>query len=288
MFFRALLFSVLFVCLPAQAEVLFDDPTDDTLNDVIGGASCDTIDSWATDDSARSQYLTGIVTLNGERRCGIERDNERSAAFLKKAWEKGAADAALTLGLMYYGGYGVEKNNEKAVELLVASAKGGHVRAQRELGWAYRGQEMQDVFDEEIDKAVCWLEKAGHAGDRSAAYALSWIYGGEEGVERNEDKMFYWAKVSSEAKYGDATTGFNLLARYYEKGIGTERDLVLAYKYYDLNGTAGVEGKARVAKKMTQDQIKKAIRLSRRWQETHHIYFPSYRGLKHQPDGSYR
>ncbi|WP_084594278.1 tetratricopeptide repeat protein, partial [Arhodomonas aquaeolei] len=280
----------LFVCLPAQAEVLFDDPTDDTLNEVIGGASCDTIDSWATDDSARSQYLTGIVTLNGERRCGIERDNERSAAFLKKAWEKGAADAALTLGLMYYGGYGVEKNNEKAVELLVASAKGGHVRAQRELGWAYwgRGGGLSDVFDKDLEKALFWLKKAGRAGDKKAAYSVSSIYLMDDDVKRDEAQIFYWVKVASEAKYGHETIGFGRLAECYEKGIGTDRNLVIAYKYYDLTGTAGVEGKQRVSKGMTEEQINKAIRLSLQWQAEHHIYFPSYRGLQHQPDGSYR
>ncbi|MFB4202852.1 tetratricopeptide repeat protein, partial [Arhodomonas sp. KWT2] len=213
---------------------------------------------------------------------------ERSAAFLKKAWEKGAADAALTLGLMYYGGYGVEKNNEKAVELLVASEKGGHVRAQRELARAYWGEKMQDVFSEDIHKALYWFEKAGTAGDHQSGYAASRIYRGGQGVDRDERKIFYWAKRSAEAKYGDRMFSFPWLAELYEKGVGTKKSLVLAYKYYDLSGTSGVEGKSRLAKKMTQEQINKAVRLSRQWQEEHHIYFPSYRGLKHQPDGSYR
>ncbi|WP_162619919.1 hypothetical protein [Salinicola acroporae] len=48
-------------------------------------------------------------------------------------------------------------------------------------------------------------------------------------------------------------------------------DLVSAYKYYDLSGTARVDDKQRIAKEMTQEQIDEAIRQSKEWQKEHNV-----------------
>ncbi|WP_280541355.1 SEL1-like repeat protein [Chromohalobacter sp. 11-W] len=61
------------------------------------------------------------------------------------------------------------------------------------------------------------------------------------------------------------------LAEFYEEGVGTDKNLVKAYKYFDLSGNAGAEGKHRVAKEMTQEQIDEAIRQSQAWQEEHNV-----------------
>ena len=88
--------------------------------------------------------------------------------------------------------------------------------------------------------------------------------------------------------YGRDTSGFRGLAAFYEKGIGTDIDLVQAYKYYDLLSPGSVPDKARLEAQMTPEQIREAIRLSRQWQEEHNIFVSSYYGLEYQEDGTFQ
>tara|TARA_B100001179_G_C18194836_1_gene234593 strand:+ start:69 stop:338 length:270 start_codon:yes stop_codon:yes gene_type:complete len=88
--------------------------------------------------------------------------------------------------------------------------------------------------------------------------------------------------------YDSNSFSFNRLARYYEEGIGTDIDLVQAYKYYDLLSPGSAPDKARLEAQMTPEQIQEAIRLSRQWQDEHNIFVPSYYGLEYQEDGSFQ
>ncbi|NWO07354.1 MAG: sel1 repeat family protein, partial [Alteromonadaceae bacterium] len=117
-----------------------------------------------------------------------------------------------------------------------------------------------------------WLRKAGNAGDRQAAAHLAGMYDSGDGVPKNEKKYFEWLKKAVFTKFEERNiAGFPALANCYENGKGTVVDLVKAYKYYDLSGTAGVEGKRRIAKEMTQEQIDEALRQSKEWQKEHNV-----------------
>lgn len=89
-------------------------------------------------------------------------------------------------------------------------------------------------------------------------------------------------------QYGDQFKAFRSLAKYYEEGVGTDIDLVQAYKYYDLLSPGSASDKARLEAQMTPEQIREAIRLSRQWQEEHNIFVPSYYGLEYQEDGTFQ
>ena len=101
--------------------------------------------------------------------------------------------------------------------------------------------------------------------------------------------MSFEIALSVESKpYGDDMVGLDTLAFFYEKGIGTDINVVQAYKYYDLLSPGSAPDKARLEEKMTPEQIREAIRLSRQWQEEHNIFVPSYYGLEYQEDGSFQ
>ena len=74
----------------------------------------------------------------------------------------------------------------------------------------------------------------------------------------------------------------------YEKGLRTDQNLVKAYKYYNLLGSAGIKEKDRIAIDMSDAEIQEAIKQSRAWQEEHNTFVPSYYGLEHQTEGIYR
>ncbi|NRB55069.1 MAG: sel1 repeat family protein [Salinicola sp.] len=152
------------------------------------------------------------------------------------------------------------------------SAADGYILAQRMLGMAYVGKKWQGLYPYDIDKGVCWLSKAGNAGDRESAGQLSDMYAKGKQVKKDEEKSFWWLKKAVFNRFEDDNmVGFRALAESYEKGIGTEVDLIEAYKYYDLYGTAGIKGKQRVSKKMTQEQIDEALRQSKKWQKEHNV-----------------
>ncbi|MGS0467992.1 hypothetical protein ACU8V3_13290 [Cobetia marina] len=71
---------------------------------------------------------------------------------------------------------------------------------------------------------------------------------------------------------GSNTSVYMAIGRYYEKGIGTNIDLVQAYKYYDQLQPAKDKDKIRIMKSMTNEEIAKAKRLSLELQEETNTY----------------
>ncbi|QEM81534.1 tetratricopeptide repeat protein [Halomonas binhaiensis] len=281
--------------LSAHAEVLYENPVENGPGNDLFESSFQALlndaDRHPVDESSiKAKYLLGLVYLNGSANWNVERDVDKSKKYLLDAWASEAADAGYTLAHIYYMGLGVEKNNKKALEYLNESARMGYLPSQRELGKSYIGyhESWDGLVERDISEGLCWLKKAANAGDLKSARAVAQVYYAGDLVPQDYEAAFDWLKKSSESKYGTDSFAFDSLAMFYEKGLGTEKDLVQAYKYSDLQGTAGVDDKTRLAKEMTQEQVDEAIRLSREWQEKHNTFVPSYDGLEHQSDGSYR
>ncbi|PTL89646.1 tetratricopeptide repeat protein, partial [Halomonas sp. SYSU XM8] len=143
------------------------------------------------------------------------------------------------------------------------------------------------LVEQDIQQARIWFTRAAEQGDAESASQLAGIYRKGLGVPKDERAAFEWLKRAENMPF-DGRISHGGLAVYYEEGIGTEVDLVQAYKYYDLRDPAGAPDKRRLAEQMTPDQIRQAIELSRAWQEEHGIFVPSYYGLEYQPDGSFK
>ncbi|MBZ9560526.1 MULTISPECIES: tetratricopeptide repeat protein [unclassified Modicisalibacter] len=262
----------LFLSNSAQAKVLFHDPTGKALNAAIDNLSEKDVKDLSTPDASRKKFFLGLFYINGAPEFHIEKDCKKSVAFLQDAWDEDIADAGYTLSTMYYNGVCTEKNIAKSRELATQAAQGGYILAQRMLGMAYVGEKWKKLYPYNVDKGIYWLSKAGNAGDGEAAGQLSHMYGKGDGVPKDEDKYFCWLKKAVFTKYEKGNMlGMPGLAKAYENGIGTKKDLVKAYKYYDLIGTAGVKGKQRIAKQMTQEQINKALSQSRDWQKENNV-----------------
>lgn len=219
------------------------------------------------------KYISGLLFLKGDERLEVTKDCKAAVSLLNDVLEKGVADAGYTLSTMYYKGECVDKDVVEAKQLLVDSAKKRYLLAQRELGRSYWGRGQLNAFPKDMEKAIYWLKMAGESGDGVSSANLSYIYLKGLGVNKNAKKSFVWRKRAafSSDNYGGGIGGFLPLAEYYEKGIGTDINLVQAYKCYDLGGTAGVEDKQRIAKEMTQEQIDEAIRQSQEWQKENNV-----------------
>ncbi|RQW72954.1 sel1 repeat family protein [Halomonas sp. YLB-10] len=233
-------------------------------------------------------FLSGFLSQGGVRGFDVEKNIEDMVKYNENAWRLGAVDAGYVLFGMYYTGGGVEKNKGVALRYLLDSARLGFIRSQRQLGVAYRGLTLRDLVDKDEAAAFEWFLLAAEQGDRTSATNVAVFLHEGRGVDKDDDEAFRWFSRTEDMPYGGDTSGFRGLAAFYEKGIGTDIDLVQAYKYYDLLSPGSAPDKARLEEQMTPEQIREAIRLSRQWQEEHNIFVPSYYGLEYQEDGTFQ
>ncbi|WFF43372.1 sel1 repeat family protein [Salinicola endophyticus] len=271
------LFVFVFIALSvfarsAHAEVFFQDPTGRSLNEAYDDLTIESLKSADGANEYKYKYMLGLLYVKGDDEFGVAKNCDKAVGLLKEAWQADVVDAGYTLATMYYYGVCVNKNLDEVRQLATETAEEGYILSQRMLGRAYWGRDWQGLYSKNMNKAVFWLSKAGEAGDTQSAGNLSYLYRKGVGVGVDEAKSFYWAKKSACSKFEPGQIiNFPYLAEYYDKGIGVDRDLVKAYKYYDLSGSAGVDDKKRIAKEMTQEQIDEALRQSKEWQKEHNV-----------------
>lgn len=269
---RFIFMIVLCLSSSVRAEILFQDPTRKAIEAAFDQLSEKEVKDVSPPNVSKKQYLLGLLYLNGDKEFHVDRNCQKAVELLTKSWKAEIADAGHALATMYYHGVCVEKNIDKARELATQTAQEGYILAQRMLGLAYVSEKWEELYPYDVGKGIYWLSKAGNSGDSVASGELSYIYIEGVGVPQDDKKYFYWLNKSIFTKYEEGNiAGFPALAKSYENGKGTEKDLLKAYKYFDLSGTAGVKGKQRISKQMTQEQIDEAVRQSQAWQEEHNV-----------------
>ena len=91
-----------------------------------------------------------------------------------------------------------------------------------------------------------------------------------QGVEQDFAEAVKWFRKS--ATQGDAGAQL-FLGLFYEEGIGVAQDYVLAHMWLSLAWAQGEERAKvfldRLVKQMTREQIAKAQKMAREWQEKH-------------------
>lgn len=147
--------------------------------------------------------------------------------------------AMLLLGDMCQGGFGVEKNNAKALELFIVPAENGSSYGQSSMGAVY-------LELERYSEAVKWLSKAAEQNDAYAQLALGTLYLGGQGVAQDEKKA---AELLHKAAEQELASAQNLLGGMYSNGVGVTKDEKKAFELYtqaaeqglaDAKGNVGV------------------------------------------------
>lgn len=269
--------SCLFISNFCLADILFPDPTGKQFNDYAYALDKE---SLKNDINNRKKYLLAILYLNGNEEFEVKKDCSRAINILVSLSDDNIADADYRLSKMYYDGECVKKDFVKSRFFLENAAKLGFVLAERNIGSSYYGQEFDELYPDDINKAIYWFTLAANSGDMGSASVLSYIYkNGLKGVKVNAEEAFKWKLKAAKSTlyFDDVFVNFDDLAEFYEKGFGTDKDLVKAYKYYILSGNAGAKGKHRVVKEMTSEQIKEGRKLANEWMEKHHAHvFETY------------
>ena len=153
-------------------------------------------------------YAVGYYYENGIR---TSVNLTEAAVWYEKAAQKGHAEAAMRLALLYAQGKGVEKNEKKAFTYMEQAAKAGGIGVKQDLSKAfdwYKQAAAEGDFRAmccmggyfltgnpvpyEPAKAFQLFEKAANANIPAAQYNLSVLYRYGEGTEKDVEKADFW------------------------------------------------------------------------------------------------
>ena len=151
---------------------------------------------------------------------------ESRFAQLEKQAAAGNADAQRALGrMLQFKEEGTPENLPRALELYRVAAAQGHMRAQKDLGWAY-----QNGLGVARDPAVAaqWYEKAAAQGEQWAQNNLGLMYKEGEGVPKNLARAREWFEKS--AAQGTDYAEYNL-GQLYLRGEGVPQDTARAVEW---------------------------------------------------------
>ncbi len=175
--------------------------------------------------------------------------------------EAGDARAQNDVGVMYGRGLGVPESYAQAVVWITRAAEQGNPHAQSTLGYMYyraRGVEQ------DYEAAALWSRRASEQGIASAQTDLGLLYDKGQGVEQDYAEATRWYRRAAEQGYPVAQRN---LGSMYEHGSGLPADSLIAYAWYSVASAAGDELalklRARIAKRMSQDQIARGRELAR-------------------------
>jgi hypothetical protein len=128
------------------------------------------------------------------------------------------------LGYMYRHGYGVDKNNEKAIYHYELSANKGNIIAYNNLGNLYQQ-------DKNYEKALFYYRLAVDKGDSHAINNLGNMYQHGYGVDKNYEKALFYYRLAVDK--GDSHA-INNLGYMYQHGYGVDKNNEKALFYYQL------------------------------------------------------
>lgn len=140
----------------------------------------------------------------------------------KRLAKTGDAQAQLELGLAYWEGHHVPKNEKNALDWIIKSASKGSSKAQFWLGAHFYERGSFQV-------SASWYEKSADAGNVLAQTNLGSMYMNGKGVSKNKDMAFHY--FSKAAKRGFAPSQY-YLGYLYAKGFGVGKNDVTAFKWF--------------------------------------------------------
>ena len=132
----------------------------------------------------------------------VHSTNASELDAFREAAEQGNSSAQFNLGLMYYNGEGVPKDDSEAIRWYRLAAENGNTEAQINLGKMYVDGEGIPKDDSE---AIRWFRLAAENGNTDAPYYLGVMFDKAEGIPTDYIQAYAWlniaaAKGSKEAK----------------------------------------------------------------------------------------
>ncbi len=177
---------------------------------------------------------------------GLQKDSNKALKYYQDAFEKlmSASDDVFcqnSLGTIYFYGYVVVKNEEKAFTWYEKAAKQGYAVAQFNVGISH---EYGQGTVKDIQKAFFWFTEAAKQGHIDAQFKLGFMYANGQGITKDVRQAAIWYEKAAEQGHIDAQ--FNL-GFMYEDGQGITKDVRQAAIWYEKAAEQGdVQARARL------------------------------------------
>ena len=126
---------------------------------------------------------------------------ELGMMWMKKAAQRGHAQAQIFMGCEYDSGIRMTQNLEEAAKWWRQAAAQGHAQAQHNLAVAY---DKGEGVTQNKEEAVKWFRQAAAQGDAQAQCNLALAYFKGEGVTQNLKEAVYWLDKAADANYPPA------------------------------------------------------------------------------------
>jgi TPR repeat protein len=160
----------------------------------------------------------------------VEINYAEALKWFEAASAKGSAEAAAYCGyICHYGGYGVEKDKQKALSYYKMSAEKGDQRGQ-----FFYGQRLMD--DGNQTAAEAWLEKSAEQGMLAAQLTLGDLYYAQN-TAAGAAKAVKWYKRAADQECPGAMN--NLAYLWAEQGKELDKALILAGKAVSMDPDNG-------------------------------------------------
>jgi hypothetical protein len=230
----------------------------------ISAEEFESLNSRVEQGDAAAQNQLGLFYYRGD--C-VPKDDAEVVRWYRLAAEQGLVAAQFNLGVMYYNGEGVPQDYVETVRLYRLAAEQGIAIAQNSLGNVYAVG--QGVPEDDVE-AVRWYRLAADQEYAFAQFNLGNMYDRGDGVPEDDVEAVRWYRLAAEQGYAVAQNNLGLM---YYNGEGVREDNVLAYLWFNLAAAQGNENaqgnKDFVEQRMTRAQIAEAQRMSREWIAAH-------------------
>ncbi|XP_068958815.1 death ligand signal enhancer isoform X2 [Petaurus breviceps papuanus] len=215
---------------PAPCHICPEEPTEEQ-------KGADHQDPWP--ESLASRSSTRTARLRGPCEAGTENmrsgNCESAYSYFQKAADRGYSKAQFNVGLCYEHGKGTQKDISKAVFYYQLAAQKGHQMAQ----YRYARSLLSDQSPaKEADKqrAVAMLKQAADAGLKEAQAYLGVLFTKEPFQDERKAVKYLWLAASN----GDSQSKYHM-GICYEKGLGVQKNLGEAMRYYQQSAALGNE-----------------------------------------------
>lgn len=207
-------------------------------------------------DTARN--YVGYILDNGD---GAKQDSQTAATYFRAASAKSPL-AAYNLGLLYFKGRGVPKNESTAIPLFQQAAKGNIPQAMiRLLIYHLKRGDNQEAWR--------WAEMAAERGNKIGVYFMGRMLMDGTGPRQDYREAFKWLSQAAELYSPDAA---KLLAQLYGQGLGTGQNEMMSASWGMIAAgmsNGGIGQTVNLMASLSDDNRRKAQSFATNWLGTH-------------------